>query len=102
MSNTQKTETESWWARLARQTEQDRAEERAQIAQEQADRMRARSQSSRQNRLTAGGRDAGRDVAHSYPALYECLGLSESDSSNSRARPDHESSTNRTRPDHAS
>lgn len=44
MSDTPKAEIESWWARLARQTEQERAEERAQTAQDRADRMRAGSQ----------------------------------------------------------
>jgi hypothetical protein len=44
MSEAQKTETESWWARLARRTEQERAEERAQAAQDRDDRMPASSQ----------------------------------------------------------
>jgi len=44
MSDSQKTETESWWVRLGRQTEQERAEERAQAAQDRADRMRARAE----------------------------------------------------------
>ena len=41
MSYTQKDETECWWVLLARQSEQVRAEERAQAAQDRADRMRA-------------------------------------------------------------
>jgi hypothetical protein len=44
MTEAQKTETESWWAYLAWQTEQERAEEYAPAAQDRADRMRAKSQ----------------------------------------------------------
>ena len=44
MSNTQKTEADSWWVNLARQTDRERAEDRAQAAQDRADRMRARAE----------------------------------------------------------
>jgi hypothetical protein len=43
MSDTQKTETDSWWVNLGRQTDRERADERAQAAQDRADRMRARA-----------------------------------------------------------
>ena len=43
MSDTQKTEADSWWLNLARQTDRERAEERAQAAQDRADRMRAKA-----------------------------------------------------------
>lgn len=44
MSNTQKTEADSWWVNLARQTDRERAQDRAQAAQERADRMRVRAE----------------------------------------------------------
>jgi hypothetical protein len=44
MSNTQKPEAESWWARLARKTEQERAQESAQAAQDRAERTQAEAE----------------------------------------------------------
>jgi len=44
MSDSQKTETESWWVRLGRQTEQERAQERAEATRERAGRLRARAE----------------------------------------------------------
>lgn len=41
MSETQKTEANPWWVNLARQTEEDRLEERTRTTQNRADRMRA-------------------------------------------------------------
>jgi hypothetical protein len=43
MSDTQKTEADSWWLNLARQTDRERAEERTRAAQDRGDRMRARA-----------------------------------------------------------
>jgi hypothetical protein len=36
--------TESWWSRLAQQTEQERAADRKQAAQDRAERMRTRAE----------------------------------------------------------
>jgi hypothetical protein len=44
MSDTHESEAESWWARLARKTEQERAQESAQAAQDRTERMQAKAE----------------------------------------------------------
>jgi hypothetical protein len=71
MSGSEK--SESWWARLAQPTGQERAEERRPAAQDRPERLRARNEEQQGGRSNAGGGRCGHEAPHPLLAFTNAL-----------------------------